>query len=60
MYTIHAARASFEEDFKGSVTPGKLADLAVLNGDLATAPLDEIKEMEVEMTILNGEVVWEK
>jgi predicted amidohydrolase YtcJ len=60
MYTIHAARASFEEEFKGSITPGKLADLVVLNGDPSTGASDEIKDMGVEMTILNGEVVWEK
>ena len=60
MYTIHAARASYEEDFKGSITPGKLADLTVLNGDPCTAPPDEIKDMQIEMTILNGEVVWKK
>lgn len=60
IYTIHAARASFEEDFKGSITPGKLADLVVLSGDPSTATPDEIKDMEVEMTILNGEMVWKK
>jgi predicted amidohydrolase YtcJ len=60
MYTIHAARASFEEDFKGSITPGKLADLAVLNRDPRTAPPDEIKDMEIEMTVLNGELIWKK
>jgi predicted amidohydrolase YtcJ len=60
MYTVHAARASFEERLKGSITPGKLADLVVLNGDPSVASPDEIKDLEVEMTILNGEVVWEK
>lgn len=60
MYTVHAARASFEEDLKGSITPGKLADLVVLSGDPSVAPPNEIKEMAVEMTILNGKVVWEK
>jgi predicted amidohydrolase YtcJ len=60
MYTTHAARASFEEYRKGSITPGKLADLIVLNGDPSVASPDEIKDIEVEMTILNGEVVWEK
>ena len=60
MYTVNAARASFEERLKGSITPGKLADLIVLNGDPSSAPTDEIKDMEVEMTILNGEVAWEK
>lgn len=60
MYTVHAARATFEEGLKGSITPGKLADLVVLDGDPSVAPPDEIREMGVEMTILNGEVVWEK
>ncbi|RJQ59898.1 MAG: amidohydrolase [Desulfobacteraceae bacterium] len=60
MFTLHAARAGFEEKIKGSVTPGKLADLAVLNGDPTESPADEIKDIEVEMTILNGEVVWDK
>jgi predicted amidohydrolase YtcJ len=60
MYTVHAARASFEEGLKGSISPAKLADLVVLNEDPTTAPPDEIKDIEVEMTIVNGEVVWEK
>jgi predicted amidohydrolase YtcJ len=60
MYTANAARASFEEGLKGMITPGKLADLVVLNGDPSTAPIDEIKDMKVEMTILNGDVVWER
>ena len=60
MYTINAAEAGFTNKIKGSVTPGKLADLVVLNGDPSTAPPDEIKDMQVEMTILNGEVAWEK
>jgi predicted amidohydrolase YtcJ len=60
MYTVNAARASFEEDLKGSLTPDKLADLVVLNGDLSEASPDEIREMDVEMTILNGEVIWER
>lgn len=60
MYTTHAARASFEEHHKGSITLGKLADLVVLTGDPSAAAANEIKDMEVVMTILNGEVVWEK
>jgi len=60
MYTDEAARTTFEEMIKGSVTPNKVADLVVLNGDLSSLPLDEIKDIEVEMTILNGEIVWEK
>jgi predicted amidohydrolase YtcJ len=58
MFTGYAARASFDEKRKGSVTPGKLADLVVLNGDPTKLPADEIKDIKVEMTVLNGEMVW--
>jgi predicted amidohydrolase YtcJ len=60
MYTDYAAKATFEEMTKGSIVPGKLADLVVLNGDPTKVPVNEIKDIEVEMTILNGEVVWDK
>jgi predicted amidohydrolase YtcJ len=45
---------------KGSISPGKLGDLVVLNGDPSKLPINEIKDIKVAMTILNGEVVWEK
>jgi predicted amidohydrolase YtcJ len=60
MYTEYAARAAFEEKLKGSITPGKLADLVVLSDDPNKLPVDEIKDIQVEMTILDGEVVWGK
>jgi predicted amidohydrolase YtcJ len=60
MYGEYAARATFDEDMKGSISPGKLADLVVLNGDPTKVPINEIKDIKVEMTILDGEVVWEK
>jgi len=60
LYTSHAARATFEENIKGTITPGKLADLVVVTGDPTKMPADEIKDLEVEMTILNGEVMWSK
>jgi len=59
MYTEYAARAGFEETLKGSITPGKLADLVVLNGDTTKVPMEEIKDIDVEMTIIDGEVVWD-
>ncbi len=58
MYTLEGARSIFEERVKGSITPGKLADLVVLSGDPTKVPINEIKEIKVEMTILGGEVVW--
>ena len=60
MYTEYAAKTTFEEIIKGTITPNKVADLVILNGDLSNLPSDEIKDIEVEMTILNGEIVWEK
>ncbi len=60
MYGENAARATFDEGIKGSISPGKLADLVVLNGDPTKVPIDEIKEIRVKMTILNGDVVWER
>ena len=55
-YTMGNAIAAFEEDSKGSITPGKLADITVLSQDLLTVPDDEIMDTEIVMTILGGEV----
>jgi len=60
MYTDYAARATFEENIKGAITPGKFADLVVLSNDPTRCPTEEIKNIQVEMTVLNGEVVWDK
>ncbi|MFC2013513.1 amidohydrolase [Chloroflexota bacterium] len=59
MYTINAAYASFEEDIKGSITPGKLADIVLLSDDLTQLPPKKIKDISVEVTIIGGEVAWE-
>jgi len=57
-YTINNAFAAFEEDLKGSITPGKLADITVLSKDIMTVPEDEILDSEIVYTILGGEVVY--
>jgi predicted amidohydrolase YtcJ len=59
-YTLGAAAAVFEDAIKGSITPGKLADLVVLNKDPNSVRPESIKDIEVTMTILNGRIVWEK
>ncbi|MEM8677774.1 MAG: amidohydrolase [Planctomycetota bacterium] len=56
-YTIDAAYAAFEEDEKGSLSEGKLADIVILSQDLLTCPEEKIRETVVEMTILGGDVV---
>jgi len=59
MYTTNAAYASFEGDIKGSITAGKLADMVVLSADPLKSPPEQIKDIRVELTILDGRVVWE-
>lgn len=60
MYTEYGAEATFEEGIKGTITPGKLADLVILSGDPFKSPPDKVKDLRVETTIINGEVVWDK
>jgi len=59
-YTINNAFASFEEDIKGSIEAGKLADMVVLEQDYLTCPADEIKDITVEMTLVGGKVVYRR
>jgi predicted amidohydrolase YtcJ len=58
--TLNAAHAAFEEDSKGSLTPGKLADMVILSADILTVPDDEILKTEVLYTIVGGEIVYSK
>lgn len=59
-YTMGGAYSTFEENIKGSIEKGKLADLVVLSRDIFEIPKEEIKDVEVEMTIFNGKIVYEK
>jgi hypothetical protein len=59
-YTLDAAYASFQEDVLGSITPGKIADLAVLSKDIMTIPAPEILTTEAVMTIVAGRVVFDR
>jgi predicted amidohydrolase YtcJ len=59
LYTRHAALASFQEMIKGSIAPGMLADFVILNADPSKLSSEEIKDLKVEMTIIDGKVVWE-
>jgi predicted amidohydrolase YtcJ len=57
-YTLNAAYASFEEKIKGSIEVGKLADFVVLSDDILSIDPEKIKDVIVEMTIFNGEIVY--
>jgi predicted amidohydrolase YtcJ len=58
--TINAAYAGFEEQTKGSLTPGKLADITVLSKDLLTIPEAQIPTTEVVYTIVGGKVLYKR
>jgi len=58
--TLAAAYAAFEEQDKGSIEVGKLADLTVLNQDLITVPEAEILNTDVLLTIVGGEVAYQR
>ena len=57
-YTWSNAYAAFEEDLKGSLLPGKLADVTVLSRDIMTVPAQEILDARALHTIVGGKVVW--
>lgn len=56
-YTIEAAWQDFADDWKGSLEPGKVADLCVLEGDLLAADPHDIPRMPVVLTVVDGQIV---
>lgn len=59
-FTKQAAFTSGKENELGLIVPGKLADLTIFNKDLFCTPRAQWPEIEVEMTIINGEIVYKK
>ena len=58
-YTLNTAYAAYEEDIKGSITVGKLADLVVLSHNLLSMDPDGIKDVAVRTTVVGGKVVFD-
>jgi predicted amidohydrolase YtcJ len=59
-YTINGAYANFMEQNRGSITPGKYADLVMISDDLFKIPADKIKDARVEWTMVGGKEVWKE
>jgi predicted amidohydrolase YtcJ len=59
-YTSNAARASFEEALKGTLAPGKLADLVMLDRNIFDMPPEEIRNVHVMLTMVGGKRVFER
>jgi predicted amidohydrolase YtcJ len=59
MHTQAAAYASFDEMVKGSITVGKMADLALLSADPTQVSPEDIRGIGVVMTIVDGKIAWQ-
>jgi predicted amidohydrolase YtcJ len=60
MFTIWPAYAAFEEKLRGSIEVGKLADLTILSADIMTIPPPDILKTQCVMTVINGEIVFDR
>jgi hypothetical protein len=59
LYTINNARLNSEEDRKGSLEPGKYADLIIIDRDILKCPVNDLPATKVLLTMVDGKVVWE-
>ena len=60
MFTYNGAYASFEEELKGSLEVGKVADIVILSEDFTRCSDDRIKDIKVDMTMVDGKIVYER
>jgi predicted amidohydrolase YtcJ len=58
LHTINDAYLTFDEDIKGSIKPGKLADFVILSGDILTVPEAKIKDLQALATFVDGKLVY--
>src|SRR5438093_11716738 len=58
-YTMGSAYAEFQEKEKGSITPGKLADMVLLSDDIFSIDPGKIRDVKIVKTIVGGKIIWE-
>jgi hypothetical protein len=58
-YTVNTAYAAFEENLKGTLSPGKLADITIFSQDIMTIPEEDILNTKIAYTIIGGEVKYQ-
>ncbi len=59
-YTINNAFLNFEEKMKGSIEPGKFADLIIIDRNILKCPVDDVRQTKVLLTMIGGKIVWQK
>ncbi len=59
-YTLGSAYAEFQEAQKGTLALGHLADLVILERDIFSIPPREIRDVKVDLTVVGGQVVWDR
>ena len=59
LYTINGAWLTFDENKKGSLEPGKYADLILIDRDILKCPEDDVRTTKVLLTMVGGKVVWD-
>jgi len=59
-YTVEGAYTTFEENIKGKIVPGMLADIIVLSNDITSSPYHKILKTKVDITILDGKIIYER
>jgi hypothetical protein len=60
VYTWNGAYLEKEEHMKGSIEPGKLADMVILDSDILNVPTDEIDQIKVLTTIIGGKIAYQR
>jgi predicted amidohydrolase YtcJ len=60
LYTVNAAYQQFDEERLGSIEVGKLADMVVLGEDILTVPPDRIIDIPIDMTVVDGEIIYSR